>query len=93
MHIKDALQAYNLALNLPSGSVVNFGTGKTVTVNEIAQAVLDITKSDSQIIHVDARRGEVQRLCADITKAKSLGFDPKTDFKSDLEAYISWVKK
>ena len=93
MHVRDAVKAYELAIDLPAGSVMNFGTGKTVTVNEIAQEIVKLTDSKSRIKHVEARKGEVQRLCADITQAKKFGFKPSTDFKEDLKGYIKWFKQ
>ena len=93
MHVRDAVKAYELAIDLPAGSVMNFGTGKTVTVNEIAQEIVKLTDSKSRIKHVEARKGEVQRLCADITQAKKFGFKPITDFKKDLGGYIKWFKQ
>ena len=93
MHVRDAVKAYELAIDLPAGSVMNFGTGRTVTVNEIAQEIVKLTNSKSRIKHVEARKGEVQRLCADITQAKKFGFKPSTDFKKDLGGYIKWFKQ
>jgi UDP-glucose 4-epimerase len=93
MYIADALQAYELMSTALAGSVVNFGSGKTVTVNEIAEWIKELTGSKSEIKHIKPRPGEVQRLCAGIAKARDLGFTPNTDFKADLERYIEWAKK
>lgn len=93
MHISDAIQAYSLSVMLPSGTVINFGSGKTISVNEIAETIIDITGSKSNIVHIGPRQGEVQRLCADIALARVFGFEPTTDIKRDLKGYIEWVKK
>lgn len=92
MYIDDALQGYMMSLNGSLDVPTNFGTGQTVTVNEIAQDILDITGSKSRIVHTLPRPGEVQRLCADITLAKSKGFKPTTDFKQNLRTYINLYK-
>jgi len=92
MDIKDAIQAYVLSIDLPAGSIVNFGTGKTVTINDLAKTIKQITNSKSEIKHISPRLGEVQRLCADITLAKSLGFEPKTNFEEDLKEYVLWKR-
>ena len=93
MYIDDALQAYEIMTNAPAGMVCNFGTGETVTVNDIAKTIVYILDSKSNIIHVEPRKGEVQRLCAGIQKARDIGFNPKTDFPRDLERYVKWLKK
>jgi len=92
MHISDALQAYDKAMTLPAGSVVNFGSGSTIDINALARSIIEITGSKSKIIHVEPRKGEVQRLCADITLAKQYGFKPQTDFNKNLEDYIKWMQ-
>lgn len=92
MSINDALQAYEIMSETPKGTICNFGTGKTVNVLEIANLIKDILGSKSTIERIEPRKGEVQRLCAGIDKARSLGFNPKTDFRKDLERYILWLK-
>jgi len=90
MYIDDIVQAYKFAIDkLPAG-VYNFGTGKTQTINSIAAKISNFVKQKAPITHVVARAGEVQRLCCDITKVKSFGFVPNTDFDRDLERYINW---
>lgn len=92
MDIKDAIQAYSLSISLPAGTILNFGTGTTVTIKDLAVKIVELTGSSSPIVTTLPRAGEVKRLCADITKAKEFGFVPKTDFYKDLEEYIKWYK-
>ena len=93
IHITDALRGYELiAEKGKRGQPINIGTGKSISINEIARLVQRFTGCP-QPIHTDARPGEVKRLCADITKAKSIGFIPKTQFETNLEDYIKWRKK
>ena len=88
MYIDDAVNGYILASKITG--VINIGTGTTVKIKELAEQIKEITKSKSEIIHLDDRAGEVQRLCAGIDKAKSLGYTPQTDFKKHLTQYINW---
>lgn len=90
MFITDALQGYEIASH--HIGVLNVGSGQTVTINELAQKIKEITGSSSEILHVQPRPGEVGRLCADITKAKSLGFSPKVQLDEGLKTYIEWYK-
>ncbi len=93
MYIDDICQAYNFAINLPSG-VYNFGTGKCFTIESISKLIVDyITPTQSKVVHLEPRAGEVQRLCCDISKVSELGFVPNTDFKRDLYKYIDWYKE
>ena len=91
MYIDDAVQAYQIASQ--TSGVMNAGSGKTVTVKEIANIIKNITNSNSKIVHKEPRAGEVMRLCAGIDKAKSLGFTSSTDFERDLTKYIKWYER
>jgi UDP-glucose 4-epimerase len=94
MHVSDTLQAYTLALKEPSlfNCAINFGTGKTVKIIDLANKIIEMIGSRSEIEYMLPRKGEVFRLCADIEMARSLGFKPKTNFWKDLGRYIEWVK-
>lgn len=94
MHVRDAVQAYKLALPLTGFNMFNFGSGRTIKINDLAKSIVEIIGSKSEIIHIEPRRGEVQCLLADISKAKErLGFLPNTNFWADLKEYIKWARK
>lgn len=91
MYITDAIKGYELASKYRG--VLNIGSGKTISINELADKIKKITNSKSKIVHVKPRAGEVQRLCAGIKRAKSLGFEPETNFDAHLEEYIDWYRE
>ena len=94
MYVDDAIAGYRLCAENTAfvGRPVNIGTGTTITINELAELIIKITKSKSKVIHTDPRPGEVERLCADTTLAKSHGFVCKTDFEQDLNKYVRWYQ-
>jgi UDP-glucose 4-epimerase len=98
MFIEDAVNAYDkilMSTNNPGKNGINFGSGTEITVNEIAEMILDKASPDRNLkaIHVDSRPTEVQRLYADITKAKeTLGFEPKVNFEKGISILIDWYK-
>lgn len=74
--------------------VFNLGTGQTITINELAREIKELTNTESEIIHVPPRIGDVRDCKADITKLKSvLGYTPSADFKGDLKEYLEWFKR
>ena len=90
MYIDDIIKAYEYTIeHLPAG-VYNFGTGETVMVKELAEAIISLTGSESEIVYIEPRPGEVQRLCCDITKVKSYGWEPETKLYRDLQKYLDW---
>ncbi|VFJ12511.1 dTDP-glucose 4,6-dehydratase [Candidatus Nitrosocosmicus franklandus] len=98
MYIADVLEAYDKTLkspNNPGKYGINFGSGIEFSVNEIAELVLKYAGSDSRLkpIHVDPRPTEVQRLFADISKAKNtLNFQPSVKFERGIELLVNWYK-
>lgn len=92
MYIDDAVQAYKLMIDHDhlAGEILNCGTGKTISIKDIAETIVKLTGSLSEIIHVEPRPGEVLRLCADISEAKKHGFKPETNFEEHLKKYINW---
>lgn len=91
IYIDDAVRGYELCVEKELwGNPINIGTGQTVSINTLAEVIKSITKSNSDIVHVDPRPGEVMRLCADITFAKSLGFEPTTILNDNLNNYVKW---
>ena len=94
MNVKDAVEAYKTCLNNKDtiGKAINFGSGTTVTINDLASMIAQ--EVDPTLIpeHVDPRPGEVQKLQADISLAQSFGFKPTTSFNMDLKKYIAWFR-
>ncbi len=73
------------------GEVVNFGTGKETTMNDLAQKVVALSKSSSKIVHTDDRKAQVLRLCCDYSKAKKMfGWEPKVSLEEGLKKNIEW---
>lgn len=96
MYVSDTVNAF---LTMGShekaiGRIVNFGTGIDVSINILADLIKKISKSKSNITHIERRIAEVDRLCCDNSLAKSLfGWKPKVDIEEGLRLNIEWAKK
>lgn len=76
-----------------TGAAVNVGTGREVTVNELAKTVVEITGTKSTIRHVDARAGEILRSVADVTRLKeALGYEAAVGLAEGLKNTAEWYK-
>lgn len=97
MYVKDAVNAYKLVMKSYKnvlGKAVNFGTGKEITIQELASTILGLCGKRMKPIHVAPRTGEVKRLCADISLAKKeLNFRPKYTIKTGLKEFHKWYKE
>jgi len=72
VHASDAISALELILKHgKNGDVYNIGTGTTVSIQEIADAI-----SSKQVLVPD-RTGAIKLTCADITKLQALGYQPR----------------
>lgn len=77
------------------GDVVNIARGREITINELAEIVLEtIPKSKSRIEHQEPRPGDVQQHFADITKARRiLGFEPHINIREGVKRYVDWLAR
>lgn len=79
------------------GEVINIGTGNEITIQDISKKILELTQSDAKIVFdamkVRPPKSEVQRLCADITKAKKLlNWNCQFSLEDGLYRTIEWFK-
>ncbi len=97
MYIDDAVDAYDLLLNAGdklAGRAVNFGTGKEISILELANVIIKLCGAKVEPVHVAPRPGEVRRLYAGTKLAESeLGFKPRYDLPKGLSDFIEWYRK
>ena len=76
------------------GEVINIGTGRSLSIAEVAMAtVRQMGKPESLITYVGDRPGQVFRHTADASKAKRiLGWEPAIDFETGLAKTIDWYQ-
>ena len=80
------------------GKVINVGTGKDISVEELAKMVLDQIGKKGEIEIEDRRvrpeRSEVMQLLCDIRLAQKLfGWAPRYTLEKGLEETIEWYRK
>lgn len=92
IYIDDIVKACILAGEKGSG-IINIGSGKPVSVNDIAKLIIELTNSKSKIRHVENRTGDIVHSLSNISRAKNiLGFEPQYDIKTGLKSHIEWFK-
>ncbi|MFH0967810.1 MAG: GDP-mannose 4,6-dehydratase [Methanobacteriota archaeon] len=95
IYVKDVVQALLLSMDKNVYGVYNVGTGVSSSINQLARNIIRIAGKDVNIMHQEAREGEVRHSCADISKARvELGFDPVYSLENGLrETYLWWMKE
>ena len=96
-YINDVVRAYDLVLNHngPITEPINFGTGKEVSIIDLANKIIDLCGKNGEIkpVRIEPRIGEVKRLIADATKAgELLKWVPKYKLEEGLKDFIQWYK-
>lgn len=72
----------------------NLAYGDGTTILKLAEDIIKLTGSTSEIKMGNARIGEVIRYVADIKKARAkIGFDPKTSFDEGVRKAVEWYQK
>jgi UDP-glucose 4-epimerase len=76
------------------GETMNLGSGVEVTINALAQHVAAVTgRRDAVIEHDQPRPGDVNRLVADVTRARTLlGFEPQVSLSEGLQRLLRWYR-
>jgi UDP-glucose 4-epimerase len=76
------------------GRTINLGSGSELTVNDLARTVAEIAgRPDAAIVHDEPRPGDVLRLYADMSQARSLlGYEPRIPLAEGLRQLLSWYR-
>lgn len=76
--------------------VLNIGSGKSVSINQLVDTLLKITRHNRQdypIQYAPVRPGDQRHMVAEISKAATLmNWTPKIDLKEGLSHTYSWAK-
>ena len=73
---------------------INLGNTKETTILELADLIIRLTGSKSNVVHVDLPEDDPQRRRPDITKAKdTLGWAPSTSLETGLEKTIDFFDR
>lgn len=97
IYIDDMVDAILLVLSRKEAIGESFNIGNprgTVTINTLAEMVVELAGSRSRIQHVHRRHADVELRMPSIEKARNvLGFDPQIDLREGLRRTIDWYRK
>jgi len=81
------------AIESPLTGVFNAARGSSLTIRGLAERVVALTGSGSQIIYGAARAGDVRHSTASLEKLTAAGFNPTVDFDEGLRETIESCKR
>ena len=95
-YVSDTARGIMLAATTATavGRTLNLGSGFELSINDLARAVAEITeRPGAEVVHDEARPGDVDRLYADMSQAKSLlGYEPKVRLEEGMEMLLEWYR-
>jgi len=94
VHVSDVARATLAALESEGaeGEVINIGTGKETSINELCRIFLGISGKNVRPVHLPPLQGEVRRSSADLRKAREiLGFKPRVGIKEGVGKFWKWM--
>jgi UDP-glucose 4-epimerase len=95
IYIKDVISAL-ISVSKYSGPehIFNIGSGSGMSINELLNAIENITKRPTKRKYVNARSFDVPVSVLNIKKAKSiLGWSPCISFEEGLDHFARWIEK
>lgn len=94
IYVKDIVAA-NLYFAAESGAtgVFNIAYGGRITINDLAETIVRLTGSESRIVHLPDRPGDVKHSMACVDKAHGAGYRPGHTFAEGLEETIRFYRR
>ena len=93
LHVDDLASAIIFSLeNKINHNLLNVGSSEEITIKNLALLISEITEFDGEIIWDENKPDGTPRKLMDSSKLFSLGWEPKIDLKSGLQATYQYYK-
>jgi len=71
---------------------INIGSGKDITIDDLAKLIAEIVGFEGKIIHDTAKPDGTPRKLMDVSRINQLGWEYKTELREGLEKTYMWFK-
>ena len=93
VYVADVVSAFAAARSAGSGELINVSSGRELSVNELYSKLAELIGTRFEPVYAAARRGELQRIVVDPTKAsKELDWTPGIDLDEGLKQTVAWFR-
>ena len=93
-YVEDTVAGIISLMNSTEYDVFNIGNPNEMTVGKLAEKIIELTDSTSEIKYLELPNDDPKQRKPDITKAKTkLNWEPKVNLEEGLTKTISWVKE
>lgn len=90
IYVKQIVEANLKACQSTETGSFNVATGKSTTINQLVEIINQSMGKDIAPVYEDPRPGDVKHSLAEVSKAKSLGFEPSNNFLDELTETVNW---
>ena len=93
-YVDDLVRGLVALLNSDASEPVNLGNPEEVTIRTLAEAVLELTGSDSELVEEPLPIDDPKVRCPDIGRAREvLGWEPTVTLRNGLVPTIDWFRE
>lgn len=76
------------------GKAVNVGSGRAVTIKQVAEMISDALQIRlPPIMNREFRPGEMRHLISDTTVIRNAGYRPAVSLEEGIERYLEWIRQ
>ncbi|MBP5183168.1 MAG: NAD-dependent epimerase/dehydratase family protein [Lentisphaeria bacterium] len=93
VYVKDIAAANLFMAESSYTGVYNMAYGGKITIQDLAEMIVELTNSKSKIVHLPERPGDIRHSLACVDKIRKTEFKPSWDFRKGLAAAIESYKK
>ena len=91
LHVDDLASAVlHLGENYDSSDHLNIGTGEDLTIKELAESVAELAGFTGKIEWDSSKPDGTPRKVLDVSKVKSLGWQPRISLRDGIDSTIKW---
>ena len=92
IYVKDIVAANVFMAEHDFTGVYNVAYGGRITINDLVALIRNVTRSQSEVVHLPERAGDVKHSMAAIDKLKATGFVPQYDFDTGMKATVAFFQ-
>lgn len=92
-YVDDTVAALYDMMQINEPGPFNIGNPNSISIRELAQRIIELTYSDSEMVFEPLPQDDPKVRCPDISRIKeAIGWEPKIDLDNGLKKTIEWMR-
>ena len=86
LYVDDLAEAaFKCMVDYDSEDIINVGTGKDITIKDLAETIADVVGFDGEVVWDTSKPNGTPRKVLNVDKIKSLGWEPKVSLREGIK--------